>query len=331
MREMIHDGVGRILADKCTPSVVRAIESGASCEDLWRQIDETGFIDALSPEAAGGAGLSLTDVLPIPDLCGRYAVPVPLTETMILRAAMAMCGQRAPKGSLTLATGRITADGSIVCASVPMGKVADHVVIEIDGQARLLPAVSAEVGPAPFILDAAMIWPASVKTSALAFTLGESVKLIQAFTYAAQLGGAFAKVFQLTLDYANQREQFGRPIGKFQAIQHQLALMAEQVFSARMAIELSATTHGVAFDVNRVALAKARTSEAAVTVAALAHGIHGAIGFTEEFDLHLLTRRINTWRLASGSESYWFAKLGAALAADSRPQSLDFLRDLSAV
>ncbi|HEX7913678.1 MAG TPA: acyl-CoA dehydrogenase family protein, partial [Paraburkholderia sp.] len=209
--------------------------------------------------------------------------------------------------------------------------VADHVIVEIGDEVRILPTAQARMSPAPFILDAAMSWPASECGSGQSITLGTPVRLIQAFIYAAQLGGAFTAAFDLTLEYANQRQQFGRPIGKFQAIQHQLALMAEQIFSARMAIELSVPKHRLALDVNRVAVAKARTSEAAVRVSAVAHAVHGAIGFTEEFDLQLLTRRINAWRLAAGSESYWFGKLGAALAADSRPRALDFLRELSAV
>jgi acyl-CoA dehydrogenase len=76
----------------------------------------------------------------------------------------------------------------------------------------------------------------------------------------------------------------------------------------------------------RVAVAKARTSEAALEVAALAHSIHGAIGFTAEFDLQLYTRRLHAWRQAAGSESYWQEVLGEELVDRRDGLALDLVR-----
>ncbi len=327
MKDVVQDSLSRILADACSPAVVRAIEGGGATEALWRTMEETGFLDALVPEEQGGAGLTLPDMLPMPDLCGRLAMPLPLFETTLLRGFLAAAGHSRPDGSMTLATGRLLPDGSISCQGVPLGKVADHVIVAVEGTMYLLEAAGAKLEPAAFILDAAMTWP--VGRSRQSVKLGAPARTVQAFIYAAQLGGALAAAFERTLDYANQRQQFGKPIGKFQAIQHHLALMAEQVFSARMAVELSCRVKGLTFDAGRVAVAKARTSEAVVEVSALAHAIHGAIGFTEEYDLQLLTRRMNTWRLAAGSESYWFGELGSLLAEDTGSRSLDFLRALN--
>jgi len=75
------------------------------------------------------------------------------------------------------------------------------------------------------------------------------------------------------------------------------------------------------------AVAKARTSEAAVKVAAIAHAVHGAIGITEEHDLQLYTRRMHEWRRAFGSESYWNRKIGEALRRDERGTTLSFIRE----
>jgi acyl-CoA dehydrogenase len=115
------------------------------------------------------------------------------------------------------------------------------------------------------------------------------------------------------LQFADNRQQFGKPIGKFQAIQHQLSVMAEHVFAARMAAQIGCYSKSITPDLNRVAVAKARTSEASLEVASLSHSIHGAIGFTAEFDLQLFTRRLHLWRQAAGSESYWHGVLGQAL------------------
>ena len=104
--------------------------------------------------------------------------------------------------------------------------------------------------------------------------------------------------------------------------------MAEEVYSARMAVELCAGA-GCDLDPLRIAVAKTRCSEAAVRIASVAHAVHGAIGFTEEYDLQIWVRRLTRWRRAGGSEAYWQSRLGAALVEDSRPQALDFLCGLS--
>jgi len=96
------------------------------------------------------------------------------------------------------------------------------------------------------------------------------------------------RVFDMTMTYANQRVQFGKSISKFQAIQQQLSVMAEHVVAALIATE--AAFHGVGAALPRTgacAVAKARTSEAAQLVASIAHGVHGAIGVTKEYDLQL--------------------------------------------
>ncbi|MNZ88016.1 Acyl-CoA dehydrogenase, short-chain specific [compost metagenome] len=144
------------------------------------------------------------------------------------------------------------------------------------------------------------------------------------------MAGALDAAFQRTLQYANERSQFGRAIGKFQAIQHQLAVMSEHVFAARMAAQLGCAAQGLIPDRLRVATAKARCSEAALAAAETAHAIHGAIGFTEEFDLQLLTRRLHAWRQAAGSETYWHGVAGEALLAH-RGLTLDLIRTITDV
>ena len=147
---------------------------------------------------------------------------------------------------------------------------------------------------------------------------------------AAQMAGAMQRVLEMTLQHANDRQQFGRPLGKFQAIQHQLAVMAEQVLAARMAAQIGCS----ALATINAAIAKARASEAAVEVTALAHSIHGAMGFTADHDLQLFTRRLHSWRLQAGSESYWHEVLGqtvlnAPLGAPGQAITLDILRSIN--
>ena len=118
-------------------------------------------------------------------------------------------------------------------------------------------------------------------------------------------------MLEVSIRYAGERKQFGKPIGKFQAIQQQLAVLGELAAASAMAAELACDARGTALDSMRVACAKARASEAASAAAAIAHAVHGAIGVTAEHDLQLFTRRLWTWRLDFGSEVYWTRAIGS--------------------
>ncbi len=331
MDDLLTDAVKALLTDHCTPAVVRAIEAGQSRAALWQQLEASGFADALVPESAGGAGLALADVYPVLELCGSFAVPVPLGETLLARGLLAHAGVSAPKGSVVFGTAQLASDGQLHCAQVRCGTQADWVLVSWGGACRLLSAADAQVQVAGFCLDAQLSWPQAAWDAAQAVPGTHDLVTLQAALYAAQLAGALMAVFSRTLQYANDRQQFGKPIGKFQAIQHQLSLMSEHAFAARMAAQLGLCAAGQVPDRLRVAMAKARTSEAALEVAGLSHSIHGAIGFTREFDLQLYTRRLHAWRQAAGSESYWHDVLGQALLDSPEPLSLDLMRTLTDV
>ncbi|MCP5366604.1 MAG: acyl-CoA dehydrogenase family protein [Hyphomicrobiales bacterium] len=319
---MLTDAFAKLLAEHCGPQVVRAAEAGEDVSDLWRAFEDSGFLDALVAEDAGGAGLGLTDVAGLVLAAGRAAVPLPFAQTMIARAALAEAGVRAPAGRITLAAGRL-ADGAVTCPAVPFGLVADWVVADLGGTARLVDCAAATVtatgvygsltaavrGPATATVEADVDWAAA----------GAAV-------HAGLLAGAMEAVMAMTLDYAAQRNQFGRPITRFQAVQQQLSVMAEEVFAARMAAQFG--LRGPSFRPGRLqaAMAKARTSEAAPRVAAVGHAVHGAIGMTQELDLQLHTRRLREWRSAHGSESHWNAVVGRALLAAGDTGTLDFVR-----
>lgn len=326
MRNEVFDAVDRLLAAVCPPNIVRAIETGSDHAGLWQALEESGFIDALVPENAGGVGLSLADALPVAELCGRHAVPVPLAETMVLRGLLAGAGIAIPRGSIGFGSSIGQESGNFCSSRISCGQVADWALVGSDRHFKLLARADASVMPTGFLLDAVMRWPKEAFDRAASIVLPMDGLLPHAFVKAAQLSGALSSVFERTLHFANDRQQFGKSIGKFQAIQHQLAVMAEHVMAADMAVEMAATQSGVAYDPLRIAIAKARASEAAVEVTALGHSIHGAIGFTREYDLQLFTRRLNAWRRDAGSESYWHDVAGEFLLRCPSPLSLDLLR-----
>jgi alkylation response protein AidB-like acyl-CoA dehydrogenase len=130
-------------------------------------------------------------------------------------------------------------------------------------------------------------------------------------------------MLDLTVAYATEREAFGRPIAKFQAIQHTIAVMACEVAAAASSAPSAADAvddaGGVLPDDDgqflEIASAKVRCSEAAAVAAKVAHQVHGAIGVSAEHVLHRFTLRVLAWRDDFGDDSYWAVELGRRIAA----------------
>ncbi|MFP5071378.1 acyl-CoA dehydrogenase family protein [Pseudonocardia nantongensis] len=154
----------------------------------------------------------------------------------------------------------------------------------------------------------------------------EELALRAALARSLLLAGAARGALARAIGYAGERVQFGRPIGKFQAVQQMLAEAGSEVAAASAASAEAARvagTHGFADPATTlaVAAAKARCGEAATVVARITHQVHGAIGFTREHDLRLVTTRLWAWRDEDGNESYWNDRVGAA-ALDAGPGGL---------
>jgi acyl-CoA dehydrogenase len=339
---LVYDAAERLFADLATPDVVNAAEAGTWPTALWGAVTEAGFLDALGGEA-GGSLDGLGDAVAVLRAAGRHAVPLPIAETMLARWLANRVGLAPPEGPLAIAvegpedhvelrhtgsgwhlsgTARAVpwarnARGLVVSTSVavalvaPLGAVIEHgtnlageprddVILDLTLDAR-------SIAGAPMGADAAVV-----------YRLG-------ALFRAAQMAGALEEALQLAVTYASDRVQFGRPIGKFQAIQQQLALAAEQVAAAGVAVAsavAAADTGDLAF---AAAAAKLRVGEAAGKVADIVHQVHGAIGFTHEHRLHQLTRRLWSWRDEFGVESAWALELGRLAASQGADGIWPFL------
>jgi acyl-CoA dehydrogenase len=125
-----------------------------------------------------------------------------------------------------------------------------------------------------------------------------------------QMAGALQRSLGYSLQYANDRVQFGRPIGKFQAVQHMLAVLAGHVAASAAAADAAIELSSEAPEPFFVAVAKSRVGEAAGNGAEIAHQVHGAMGFTREHNLHHLTRRLWSWRDEFGNETHWQTRIG---------------------
>jgi acyl-CoA dehydrogenase len=316
---MFAEAIEDILRDRCTPAAVRAIEAGGSPAGLWDALAGAGFLDLLAPEASGGAALPLDELFAVLAQFGRHAVPLPIGEAIVARALVGE-GVQLPDGPLTLAPAlKRDGDGSIRCARVPYGAVADH-VLAADGDRLLLLSCAGAQRHTTRIAGSQLATMTWTDAAAAGHIAGDARALapLAAALYAALLAGAMARVFEMTLQYCNERSQFGKSLGKFQAVQHQLSVMAEQVAAASITAESAFQAPGRTPRLLPAAMAKARASEAAPGVANTAHALHGAIGVTEEYDLQLFTRRLHEWRLAHGGESHWHRLVGEqVLAGDS--------------
>ena len=325
---MFAEAIDNILKDQCTPAVVRAIQAGESPAALWDAIASAGFLELLSAESDGGAGLSLAELFPILRCFGHYTVPVPVAQTIVARALVGL-HLVIPPGMVTLAqTFRREANGAISCALTPYGMLADFVLTREGDTLLLLPCAAARrVGTGvKNCLMATLTWP-DESSATRALQGGAMFPAFAAALHAALLSGAINRVFEMTLQYCNARVQFGKSLGKFQAVQHQLSVMAEHTAAASVAAEAAFQGTENAPSLLTAAMAKSRTSEASALVASIAHALHGAIGVTEEYDLQLLTRCLHEWRSAHGSEAYWNTVIGQQVLASKLSLS-DFVRSV---
>lgn len=323
MSNMLEDSAKQVFAAHCGGDVVRAIEAGGDASALWLAITEAGFADALIPEAQGGTGLHPSDLGVVLLQAGAAAVPLPLGQTMMVRAVLSEPDTVA--GPITIAAVAAQTAAGLILRNVPYGRVADWVVAQVSGAWCLLPCADATVTPSAVhgSLAADLQWSELPAATALP---DRDWRAVGALMTAATMAGAMQHLLAQTVTYAGDRIQFGKPIGKQQAIQQQLSVMAEQCYAARMAAQL-----GLSLPDNRdaTAVAKSRVGEAAAQVGPIAHAVHGAIGITEEYDLQLLTRHLIEGRAAYGGETYWAGELGrSVLATDKAP--LAFVQDMSA-
>ncbi len=329
MQSSFFDSADRLFADECTPAHVRQVEAGGDTTQLWDALVCAGFADALLPESAEGAGLTLAEAWPILFCMGRHALPLPYAQTMLARAWLQHQGQTIPEGSITFAPFQVTADETgLTARAVTFGRTATRVLAQQGKRIWLLPTGEAQITPtgAHGSLDADLHWCAEAANKAsLGDWATQQFRELLALSMAVLIAGAADRVFEMTLTYANQRVQFGKPIGKFQAVQQQISEMAELAFSARMASEMSCRSDSWQPAPMLAALAKCQASQSVARVTAYSHAVHGAIGVTHEYDLQLYTRRLNEWSRSGGGANYWASVLGEQ-ALQSGATAVDFVR-----
>ena len=329
---IIVDTATRIFQDLCDPNTVNEAEKGVWPKTLWDALEESGLPLTWVPEELGGAGASLADGFAVLRVAGHFAAPVPLAETLMAGFLLSRAGITAPPGPLTIAPihpdGHITvtSEGALVGRSrkVPFARNASHIAVLVNRGNETAVALVAAMG-LPVSQSTSLageprdevsfdgVVPEAVRPAAIdqdqLVSFGAAVRL-------QQMAGALERILEQSVQYALDRSQFGRPIAKFQAIQHNLATLAGEVAAASAAADAAAEACALPdIAIGEIAIAKVRGGEAAGTGAAIAHQVHGAMGFTYEHSLHHSTRRLWSWREEFGTETAWAARLGRMVAA----------------
>lgn len=290
---------------------------------LWKTLEGSGLARLTLPESAGGSEATFADSAVVLAAAGAHAGRVPLVETDLVAGwLLSAAGLPLPAGPLTFAVSATDSPGEL--PRVPWARSAAAVVVLTPSRVLVAnrDAVTVEEGAnlAEEPRDAVTVGDVASEAPAPDGALAQ-LRLRAALGRAALLAGAADGAIAASIRYAGERVQFGRSIGKFQAVQQQLALAGAEVAAASAAASAAAEAadaHGFDAAPTRfaVAAAKVRTAQAAGAVARIAHQVHGAIGFTREHALRLTTTRLWAWRDEDGTEAEWAAELGAtALAA----------------
>ena len=337
---LVVDTTNRLLSELCGPEVVTAAEDGIRSHALWRTLEESALTRAWIPETLGGPGTSLADGFAIVRLAGTHALPAPFAETLLAGWLASDAGLEPPQGPLTVApvdgASSIGLEGDALSGSaarVPFARVCGHLVVVFESG----DSGSMTKGVALVDRSACAIEPGSslagepsdtvvfdgvvpiARSAASAVDRAERLRRMGAATRAEQMAGALEGCLEQSLQYAADRHQFGRPIAKFQAVQHNLAVLAGEVAAATTSADAAASAiarHGI--DDERtflaVATAKIRCGQAAGAGAGIAHQVHGAMGFTREYSLQHRTRRLWAWRDEFDPETMWAIELGRHVA-----------------
>lgn len=302
----------RMLADMAG-ALFEGLGSEATVDGHWSAIEDVALPGLLLAEESGGFGGSWEDALVVFRLAGFHGLGLPVPEAII---AASLAGRSAGRGTIasgaqgTISEGAFTGTVSGICCAGG----ADYVVAPCpDGGSMVIEAGALVLAPHESLAgeprESAVIAGAPIeRVEADVFALG-------AFARVAQIAGALDATLARSVDYANERQQFGRALGKFQAVQQNLATFACEAGAANCAAMGAAQAMVRGNARFEIAAAKLRANRAVGIGTALAHQVHGGIGFTQEYPLHLLTRRLWAWRSEFGNDSRWAAELGQAIVA----------------
>jgi len=334
---IVAETAEKIFADLADAQAINHDKQGTWKAPLWQALSEAGLPLAWVPDRLGGSGASLAEGFSVLGAAGRFAVAVPLAETMLAGRLLAQAKIASPEGEMTVIPAspkdRITlnSDGSLSgrARGVPFARQAKHFAVLTSGNGgwsiALVDATKGRIeaglglgGDNSDTVTLDKVQPIITRPAPKGFDQN-ALMLMGGVARSLQIAGALESMLDISVRYSNERVAFEKKISKFQAVQHNLARLAGESAAALAAATSAADTiaNASAFDdavFLEAASAKIRCSEAAEKGSAIAHQVHGAIGFTIEHILHRYSLRALAWRDDFGSESFWAVELGKLVA-----------------
>jgi len=280
-------------------AVIDTAAQVAGAADPWAALADGGWLDILLEDERGLGYLGL-----VAEALGAAGVAVPLAGTAVVwptlfggsaggrRVGVADDGDAGAGDDGLLCEDGVGADVIVVLRN---GKAGIHETFSVEPVGGLegdgLARVRLEGNPLDRCKDPELVAEARRRAAALT---------------AAEMAGAIDRVAAMTAGYVTERHQFGRPISAFQVVAHGAARLATLAQAATWSARLACSSS----DPSDTAAAKGWISQAAAEATALAHQLHGAIGFTEEYGLQRLSKRLRTLRFAYGDDRFHFRALG---------------------
>ena len=331
LTEIVESTTRRLIEDTLDPALRRQIEAGSDGTALWVALDGAGLFDALAAGLETGSFAGLEEAVAFARAAGASAAPTPVAETLVARWIAAATGLElgsSPVAVLPSSPGmRFTArlQGPDLLVSgcdprLPWLPASGRALVLAQGAegpvAALVEIPSAmredrlSVASEPLSAVSLKECPAVAQGGVAAEAVCDRASAMLALVRAAMMVGAAEQTVAMSVQYAGDRKQFGRPIGKFQAVQQNLALLAAE--TAASAAILDAAVFEILRRGEWSALADAASARIrlmANEITRIAHQVHGAIGFTQEYPLHNLTRRLLAWRDDYGTGRDWSVRL----------------------
>jgi alkylation response protein AidB-like acyl-CoA dehydrogenase len=324
--EFAHS-VRDLLSRTCDTEAIRAAwDSGdGRVPGLWKRLAETGVTGLTVAAECGGSGMDLTAAVPVLVECGRAAVPEPVTPTLAAAELLRRAGgpvaetwlPRIAAGDATAAVGE--GDPALVAG----GQWADLLLVATEHGIDAFERDLVDVIPQPSIDRGVGLASVARRDTGAGTRVGSADAAEAAFDWAcvavaAELVGLAQAMLDMAVRYAQQREQFGKPIGSFQAVKHQLADVYVGNAFALPVVHRAAwsVAHDLPSRARDASHAKHAATVAAERAARTALQVHAGIGYTYEHDLHMWMKR--TWSLSSlwGDVAFHRRRVAQAVLAD---------------
>ena len=320
--QLLSDTAEKLFSDHVTKNCIEEAEKGIWPETLWNEVINNGLNLILVPEDLGGVGGTWMNAGILFKASGRYQAPIPLAENIVASYVLSLGNISIPENALlTILEGSFDSQKGLISgtsARTPFSSNSTHgVVLFNDNKDLKVGLVDLKKENVAENENIALESRGKVILKNVQPLQSEVVDCGSDFIYkigalmrSNQMAGALESILEQSVRYANERIQFGRPIGKFQAIQQDLAVLSTHVAASSVAADYASFCMDKGNPDFSIAVAKSRIDDAISIGAGIAHQVHGAIGFTYEHGLHFATRRLWSWRAEYGSGSEWAKILG---------------------